>query len=131
MKNKQKGFTWEREVGSFRIRVTEERVDIETFGREIKWVFLLGTKQYFHFKSYFELEDWKTIEYLVKTMYNTLLVFSDAQLVVDINKLISDSLPRIQERIAKAQSDTEETEEEILKQEKLKNTANERQGEEI
>lgn len=131
MKNKQKGFTWEREVGSFRIRVTEERVDIETFGREIKWVFLLGTKQYLHFKYYFESGHWKTIEYLVKTMYNTLLVFSDAQLVVDINKLISDSLPRIQERIAKAQSDTEETEEEILKQEKLKNTANERQGKEI
>ena len=125
LRKKKKGFTLEREIGSFRIRITEARADIETFGREVKWTFLLGTKQYFHFKSYFEREDWKTIEFLVKTMYNVFLVFSDAKLAVDINKLIAESLPRIQENLAGKQTPSTEKDEEILAQEKLKFEAQE------
>ena len=120
-KKNKNDFTWEREIGSFRIGVTPLRVDVETKSKDVKWTFLLGTKQYYHFRSYYEAQEWKLIEYLVKTMYNVLLIFSDAELSKEINKLISDSMPRLQ-ALADARSgkDQSETDDEILEQEKFK-----------
>jgi hypothetical protein len=116
MKKKEK-FTWEKELGGLKLRITETKAEIETLAKDIKWTFLIGTKPYLYLRNFYEGADWDILLLLSRSLYGTLLIFSDQEFMMDLNSFIIKSVERIENTAVPDL--TEEEEKEILNQEKI------------
>lgn len=119
MKKKQP-FSVEQELGAYRVRITENSATLETFKKDWKQVFDVGTNMALHIISHFQNKAWAELEMLAYALYTgSILTVLDAPFINGLGKLFEEYSER---QLAKAAEtpETEETEEEILQQEKYK-----------
>lgn len=116
MKKKDK-FTLEKELGGFRLRITETKAEVESIAKDIKWTFQIGTKPYLYLRNFYEGGDWDVLVLMCRALYSSLLIFSDIEFLMDINASALSCLERIEN--SQQEQLTEEEEKEILNQEKI------------
>lgn len=118
-KSKQKKFSKEFELkgdqeGGFILRITESRIDLETRAKDWKIVFAAGTYEYAYIFHMLKSQEMKGLHSIAVAIFLTRYLFRDAQMIQDMF-LLSETVAA---RIAARQAAPEQTDEEILAEEK-------------
>lgn len=121
-RKKQKSFSKEYELkggkeGGFILRVTDQRVDLETKDKSWKMVFSNQTYEYGFVFHMLKNESFKELHAIAVALFVTRLVCRDAAMVPEIYALAD----RVQERLVAAAlaAKPEQSDEEILAEEKV------------
>lgn len=117
-KRGKKKFTIEEELGhGFMVRVTEERVDFEGKTKTWKTMFGKTTAEYSYALYLLQHGYIKELEIAVAMLYNCSRVLTDAEMMMAVLK----TMEKLDKKRAKEanKKKSEESEEEILKSEKL------------